>query len=239
MVNLFQAAGKDQNFIFDCFFCLKGKWLQPNTFTGVLFSDTEELWNVWAKTECCFPNQPSKNWSICFEVLKRVQISYFVAFFCRKGKWLQPKTFTGVLFSETEGLWNVWVKTECCLPNQPPPKKKKKIGQFVSSCRKGYKFHILLLSFVWKVSWLNQKTFTGVSFCDSEGPCKHWAKTKCCFPNQPPKNWSICFELTNKVQIWHFIGMFCLKHKLIEAKPFTRLLFCDTEGPWDVWVETE
>ena len=121
----------------------------------------------------------------------------------------------------------------------PPSQKKKKIGQFVSSCRKGYKFHILLLSFVWKVSWLNQKTFTGVSVCDSEGPCKHWAKTECCFPNKPPKNWSICFELTNKVQIWHFIGMFCLKHKLIEAKLFTRLLFCDTEGPWNVWVETE
>ena len=63
-----------------------------------------------------------------------------------------------------------------------------KIGQFVLSCWKGYKFQILLLSFVWQVSWLNEKTFTGVSFCDTEGPCKHWAKTECCFPNQPPIN---------------------------------------------------
>ena len=32
-----------------------------------------------------------------------------------------------------------------------------KIGQFVSSCQKGYKFEIWLVSFVWKVHSLNQK----------------------------------------------------------------------------------
>ena len=86
-----------------------------------------------------------------------------------------------------------------------------KIGQFVLSCPKGYKFHNLLLSFIWEVSWLNQKTFTGVSFCDTEGPCKHRAKTECCFPNQPPKNWSICFKLPEKIKISYLIAFFVWK----------------------------
>ena len=33
----------------------------------------------------------------------------------------------------------------------------QKIGQFVSNCRKGYKFQILLVSFVTKVHYLNEK----------------------------------------------------------------------------------
>ena len=93
-------------------FCLKGKLPEAMLFTGVLFSDTEGSWNVWAKTESNFPNQPPKNWSICFEVPKRVQISYVIAFFYLKSKLLQPKIFTGVSFSDTEGLWNVWAKAE-------------------------------------------------------------------------------------------------------------------------------
>ena len=60
------------------------------------------------------------------------------------------------------------------------------IGQFLLTRWKGSKFEILLLSFVWKENWLNQKTITGVLFCDTEEPCKLWDNTECCFPYKPP-----------------------------------------------------
>ena len=101
----------------------------------------------------------------------------------------------------------------------------KKICQFVSSRRIGSKFQILLLSFVWKVS-------------DTEGLWNVWAKTECCFPNQPPQNWLISLQHANSVQISNFIGLFCLKGKLPEAKTFTGVLFCDTEVSWNVWAKT-
>ena len=100
-------------------FCLKGKFLQPKTFTGVLFCDTEGPWKVWAKTESCIPNQSKKACSICFQRAKAVQLSYFIALFYVKGKFLHPKTLTGVLFCDTEGPWKVWAKTESCFQNQP------------------------------------------------------------------------------------------------------------------------
>ena len=137
-----------------------------------------------------------KNWSICFKCPKRVQIWYFMAFFCVNGKFLEPETFTGVLFCGIECPGKVWATIESCILYLP-----KKIAQFFSSGRKGSKFHILLLSFVWKVNVLNQKSFAGVLFCDTEGPCKVWAKIESCFPNQPKKNLSISFERPKMVQI--------------------------------------
>ena len=95
------------------FFCLKSTLFEPQTFTQVLFSDTEGVWKVWGKEECSFPNQPPQNWSISFDLPKRVQISNFTGFFCLEGTLFQPKTFAGVLLSGTEELWKVWAKTEC------------------------------------------------------------------------------------------------------------------------------
>ena len=118
----------------------------------------------------------------------------------------------------------------------PPPKK---IYQFLSSRRKVPKFQTLFLCFVWKVNNLNHKTFTGVLFCDTEQPCKPWAKTESCFPNQFPKNWSISFQQERRVQISCLIAFFCQKSKLFELKIFTGVLFCDTEAPCKLWAKTE
>ena len=126
-------------------FLWKANGLSQNSFTGVSFFDTERSWNVWAKPESSFRNQPTKNWSICFELPKRLQISYLICFVCLKGKLAEPKNL--------------------------------------------YKS----------------------SFCDTKGPCKHWAKTECCFPNQPPQNWAISFECLNRVQISNFIGFYVWK----------------------------
>ena len=126
-------------------FLWKVNWLSQKTLRRVSFFDTEGSWNVWAKPESSFPNQPTKNWSICFELPKRLQISYFICFVCLKGKLAEPENL--------------------------------------------YKS----------------------SFCDTKGPCKHWAKTECCFPNQPPQIWSISLECVNRVQISNFIGFFVWK----------------------------
>ena len=111
-------------------------------------------------------------------------------------------------------------------PTPPPPPhphpRKKKFDQFLSSRRKVPRFQILFLDFVWKENCLNQKTFTGVLFCDTEEPCKLWDKTECCFPNKPSKNWSISFQRAKRVQISYSTAFFCQKHKLLERKDLHR-----------------
>ena len=98
-----------------------------------------------------------------------------------------------------------------------------KIGQFLLTEWKGSNFEILLLSFVWKENWLNQKTITGVLFCDTEKPGKLWDNTECCFPSKPLKSWSISFDWAKRVQSW-------------TKNFYKKLSFSDTEGPWKVWV---
>ena len=63
------------------------------TLTGVLFcdTDTKEPCKLWHNTECCFHYKPLKNWSISFDLVKRVQISHFITFFCTKRKLVEPK----------------------------------------------------------------------------------------------------------------------------------------------------
>ena len=112
-----QKESKFQNLLL--LFLRKVNSLNQNTFPWVLFCGTEGPWKVWAKTESCFPNQSKKACSICFQWAKAGQLSYFIALFCVKGKFLQPKTSTGVLLCDTEGPWKVWAKTESCFPNQP------------------------------------------------------------------------------------------------------------------------
>ena len=90
------------NFI--AFFSVKGKLPEPKFLHRSFYGDTEGSWNVWAKPESSFPNQLTKNWSIYLQLPKRLQISYFIAFFCLKGKLLEPKSLARVLFSDTEGL---------------------------------------------------------------------------------------------------------------------------------------
>ena len=208
-------------------FVRKENWLNQKTITGVLFCDTEEPCKLWDNTECCFPYKPppKKNWSISFDRAKRVQIWDFISLFSLKGKLLKPKNLNRSFL-----LWH-WRAMESMEENwillfksvhQPPHPRKKKIDQFLCSRRKVPRFQILFLDFVWKENCLNQKTFTGVLFCDTEEPCKLWDKTECCFPNKPSKNWSISFQRAKSVQISYSTAFFCQKHKLLERKDLHR-----------------
>ena len=198
-------------------FAWKVNWLSQKTFTGVSFCHTEGSWNVCAKTECCFPNQPSQNWSISLEDATRVQISNFIEFFVWKVSSLKESFPQEFFFVTLKGCGMCWPKLKAAFQISRP-----KIGKFLSSRQRGSKFQILLLYFVWKVSWLSQKTFTGVSFCDTKGSWNVWAKPESSFPNQAPQNWSISFEQAKRVQTSNFIAFFCLKGKLAEPKTLHR-----------------
>ena len=195
------------------FFCLKVSWLNQKTITDVSFCDTKGPCKHWAKTECCFPNQPTKNWSICFQLPKRLQISNFIGFFVWKVSCLKQSFSEQFYFVTLKGCGMCWPKLKAGFQISP-----SKIGKFLSSRRIGSKSRILLLSFLWKVNWLSQKTLTGVSFCDTEGSWNVWAKPERSFPNQPTKNWSICFQLPKRLQISNFIGFLLSEGKLSERK---------------------
>ena len=62
-----------------------------------------------------------------------------------------------------------------------------KIGQFVSSCRKGYKFQFLSVSFVWKVHSLNQKLSQKFDLVTLKGCGKFGPKLNAAFQISPPK----------------------------------------------------
>ena len=84
--NFFRVREKVKIFNFIGFFFLKGKLVEPETFSGVSCPDTEGLWKVWAKTESWFPIQPPKNLENFFRVGEKVKISNFIGFFFLKGK---------------------------------------------------------------------------------------------------------------------------------------------------------
>ena len=96
-LQIFFGAGekvKIPNFIGS--FLVKGKLVEPETFTGVSCPGNEGLWKVWGKAEPWFPIQPSKNLQIFFRVGEKVKISNFIGSFLVKDKLLEPETFTGV-----------------------------------------------------------------------------------------------------------------------------------------------
>ena len=78
------------------------------------------------------------------------------------------------------------------------------------------------LLFCIKDKLFQQKTNTGVSPSDSEGPCKVWTKTESCFSNENPQNWSISFQFPKRAHISDFIDSFCLKSKLPEPQNLPR-----------------
>ena len=98
----------------------------------------------------------------------------------------------------------------------------KKNDQFLSSFRKGSTFQIWLLSFVWKVNCLNQKTFAGVLVSDTEGPCKVWAKTESCFTNKHKKKLVNFFPAAKKDPNSTFYSLLLMKSKLLEPKNLQR-----------------
>ena len=67
----------------------------------------------------------------------------FISLFYVKDKLLESKSLTGVSFCDREKPSKVWVKTESCFPDQPPPIPKE-IGEFLSSRQEESKFQIIL-----------------------------------------------------------------------------------------------
>ena len=171
---------KGSNFIGS--FCLRGKLLETKTFTGVSFCDTEGPWKVWAKTKSWFLNQHKKIGELFFPAGERAEFSNFTGFFCLKGKFLEPKNFTGVSFFYTERPWKGWEKTESWFPNQP----EKNWWISLQQARR-VKFSDLIGLFCLKDKLPEPKILTGVSFCDTERPWKVWRKTESWFPNHSKK----------------------------------------------------
>ena len=81
LVNLFRAGEKVKIFNFIGLLFLKGKLVEPETFTGVSCHDTEGLQKVLGETESCFPIQLPKNLVIFFRVGRKVKISNFIGSF--------------------------------------------------------------------------------------------------------------------------------------------------------------
>ena len=71
--------------------------------------------------------------------------------------------------------------------------------------------HNLVLFFVERVNCLDKKFSQEFHFLTLKGHGKFGPKLNPAFPNQPPKNWSICFQRAIMVQISYFIALFCLK----------------------------
>ena len=88
-------------------FFVKGKLVEPKTFTKFSSSDTEGPWKVWWKTDSWFPVQHTKKLRNSSGVGQRFKISGLISLFFVKGRLVEPKTFTKVLSSNTEGTWKV------------------------------------------------------------------------------------------------------------------------------------
>ena len=175
-----------------------------------------------------------KNSWISFQQARRIEFSNFIGLFCLNGKLPELKVLIGVWFYDTRP-WKVWVKTEPWFPNQPP---KNWWISFQQATREEFSNFIGL--FCLKDKFLEQKTLAVVSFCDTEGSWKVCAKTEMWFPIQPKKKKRLIFlQQEGRVEFSNFIGLFCLKGKLLEQKTFKRVSFYDTEGIWNVWPKTE
>ena len=224
--------GKISNSI--AYFFLKVKWVEPETFTGVSYLDTEGLWKVWGKTEWCFPIQPPEKLENFFGVGEKGKISNSIGYFFLKGKRVEPETFAGVSCPDNEGIWKVWGKTESCFPIEPP----ENLENFFGVGEKG-KISNSIGYFFLKVKWVEPETFTGVFCSDNEGLWKVWGKTESCFPIEPPENLENFFGVGEKGKISNSIGYFFLKVKWVEPETFTGVFCSDNEGLWKVWGKTE
>lgn len=178
---------------FALLFCVKGKLLQQTQ--RCLIITMKDYAKFGPKHNPAFQMISKKNGQFLSSFRKGSKFQIWLLSFVWKVNWLNQKTFTGVSFCDNEEPFRLCAKTEGCFPNKPP----KKVDQFLCSRRKVPKFQILFLCFVWEVNYFNQKTFSEVLFCDTEEPCKLWAKTESYFSNQCRKNWSIFFQQTKRV----------------------------------------
>ena len=100
--------------------------------------------------------------------------------------------------------------------------RSPKIGQFVLKGQKWSKFHILSLSFVWKVNCFKQKPSLDFYFVTLKGHAKFGPKLNTALQIRPNKNWSISFQQAKKVKVSYFIPFYSLKSKLLEPKNLHR-----------------
>ena len=122
-----------------------------------------------------------------------------------KGKVVEPDILAGVSCPDSEGLWEVWGKTESWFPIQPP---KKLVNLF----RQGEKVKISNFNglFFPKGKFVELQTLTGV---DTEMLWEVWGKTEWYFPIEPPENFENLFGVGDKIKISNFIAYFFLKAK--------------------------
>ena len=73
-----------------------------------------------------------------------------------------------------------------------------------------------------KCKSLEQKYASGVSFCETKGLWKVWAKTKQWFPVYLPPKWMNFFLAGIRVKNLNFLGLIFGKGKLVERKTFTK-----------------
>ena len=105
-------------------------------------------------------------------------------------------------------------------------RRKLKISNFVSL------FYV-------KDKLLGQKTERAVYYCDTEGIWKVSAQSEWWFPIQPPKIWVNFVWAGEKVKISKFIGLLCIKDKLLGQKTETAINDPDTELLWKVSAQCE
>ena len=215
----FDRAKRVQIWDFISLFSLKGKLLKPKNLDRSFLlwhwramESMEENWILLFKSVHQPPTPKKKNLINSFLAEEKCPDFrfYSLILYGKKIAWTK-KPSQGFYFVTLKSHANFGIKLNAAFQISPP-----KIGQFLSSGRKGSKFHILLLSFVRNINCLNEKTFTGNVFGDTEGPCELWAKTEFCSSNKPPKNWSISFQREKRSHISDFIAFFCMESKLLE-----------------------
>ena len=185
--NFFRVREKVKIFNFIGFFFLKGKLVEPETFSGVSCPDTEGLWKVWAKTESWFPIQPPKNLENFFRVGEKVKISNFIGFFFLKGKLVILKLSEEFSVLTLKGYGKFGAKLHSSFQF-----RVSKTWKFLSSGEKVRISNFIGFFFV-KRKLVQPETLSGVSCPDTEGLWKVWGKTELGFPIQPPKNLWISF----------------------------------------------
>ena len=111
-----------------------------------------------------------------------------------------------------------------------------KIGQFVSSCRKGYKFQILLVSFVSKVHYLDQKLSQKFYLVILKGCGKFGVKLNADFQISAPKIGQFLLRCRKgykfQILLVSFVSkVHCFNQKLLQVFYLVALKSCGKFGP--------
>ena len=123
LVNFFPAGDKGRIFKFYWFVLSKRQISWTKNFSSSLILWHWRVMKSLRKDWTVVSNTAKKKKRLIFlQQEGRVEFSNFIGLFCLKGKLLEQKTFKRVSFYDTEGIWNVWPKTELWFPNQNPRK---------------------------------------------------------------------------------------------------------------------